>query len=56
MFVSPEGTTFYFTTKTTSPLCKILGNKLQECVAASSMQALIRLLPLLLCVFWESNG
>ena len=37
---------FYFTNKTTSPLCKTLGNKLQECVAASSMQALIHLLPI----------
>ena len=44
MFVSPEDTIFYFTTETTSPLCKLLGNKLEECVAASSVQALIHLL------------
>ena len=43
----------YFTNKTTSPLCKPLGNKLQECIAASSMQALIHLLPTLLWVFWK---
>ena len=36
----------YFTNKTTSPLCKPLGNKLQECIAASSMQALIANPPL----------
>ena len=30
MLPSPEGTTFYFTTKTTWPLLKLLGNKLQE--------------------------
>ena len=30
MLVSPEVTNFYFTTKAT----KLLGNKLQECVAA----------------------
>ena len=34
MLVSPEGTTFYFTTKTTSPFCKLLGknykNALQQ--------------------------
>ena len=48
MLVLPEDTTFYFTNKTTSPLCKLFGNKLKECVAASSMQALIHLLPVLL--------
>ena len=36
MLVSPAGTT--------SPLFKHFGNKLQECVEASSMQALIHLL------------
>ena len=41
MLVLPEGTTFYSTTKTTSPLCEFWGNKLQECVAASSLQALL---------------
>ena len=46
MLVLPEGTTFYFTNKTTSPFCKPLGNKLQECIAASSMQALIANPPL----------
>ena len=40
--VSPEDTTFYFTTKTTSPLCKLLEDKLQECIAASSMQAIFQ--------------
>ena len=45
MLVLPEGTTFYFINKTTSPLRKLFGNKLQECVAASSAQALIHLLP-----------
>ena len=44
MFVSPEDTIFYFTTETTSTLCKLLGNKLEEFVAASSVQALIHLL------------
>ena len=43
MLVSPEGTTFYFTAKTNSPLCKFWGNKLQDCVAASPMQPLIHL-------------
>ena len=53
-----EGTTFYFTTKTTLPLCKLLGNKLLECFATSSIQAIIHLLPILrkvvvekLCLF-----
>ena len=53
MLVLPEDTTLNFTTKTTSPLCKLLGNKLQECVSASFMQALIHLLPILLYVFWK---
>ena len=48
MLVSTEGTTFCFATKTSLPLCKFLGNKLQECIAASSMQALIQLIPILL--------
>ena len=34
-------------------MCKLFGNKLQEWVAASSMQALIHLLPILLQVFWK---
>ena len=46
-----KGTTFYFTTKTTLPLCKLWGNKLLECFAASSIQAIIHLLPILLQVF-----
>ena len=48
MLVLAEGTTFHFTTKTTSPLRKRFGNRLQECIAASSIQALIHLLPILL--------
>ena len=36
MLVSPSSTTFYFKTKTTSPLCTFLGNKLQECVTGSN--------------------
>ena len=48
MLFLPEVTSFYFPTKTTSPLCKFWGNKLQECVAESSMHALIDLLLLLL--------
>ena len=42
------GTTFYFTTKTTSPLGKLLGNKFQESIAANSTQVLIHLLTMLL--------
>ena len=53
MLVSPRGTTFYFTTKTTSPLFNFWGNKLQECILTSFMQALIHLLPLLVKVFWQ---
>ena len=30
---------FFFTTKTTSPLCKFWGNKLQECIAATFVQS-----------------
>ena len=53
LLVLPEGTTFYFTNKTTSHLCNLFGNKLQECVLARSVQALIHLLPILLQVSWK---
>ena len=45
MLVLPESNTFYFTTKTASCQYIFLGKRLQECVAAIPIKALIDLLP-----------